>query len=211
MRTVVIPLAAALAALAGPAAAGPSITLNGVGIDGVTGQRFENATVVIDERGDVHIEAKGYAVKTAEAGGAAPAGPGTAGAIRAAGDARPAPGGKPSRRYFLVAEHDQPGTQFDLAIFINAQWIREVKQGEGQVVMEITKYLRTGPNKVVLAATKKIEGDRASYSPGVKLHVVLGEGNVGGGHVMIDDPLVEMTRTAAEIDDRTEEFVLEAR
>jgi hypothetical protein len=28
--------------------------------------------------------------------------------------------------------------------------------------------------------------------------------------VMIDDPLVEMTRTADEADDRTEEFVLEA-
>jgi hypothetical protein len=40
---------------------------------------------------------------------------------------------------------------------------------------------------------------------------VVGEGNVGGDHVMIDNPLVEMTRTAAEIDDRTDEYVLEAR
>ncbi len=210
MRTVVLALAAGLAALARPAVAGPSITLNGVSIDGVTGARIENATVVIDAKGDVHIEAKGYAVNSADAAGSARAAPGAA-ATPAAGDARPTPDGKPSRRYFLVAEHDQPGTQFDLAIFINAQWIREVKQGEGQVVMEVTRYLRTGRNKVVLAATKKIQGERASYSPGVKLHVVLGEGNVGGGHVMIDDPLVEMTRSAAEIDDRTEEFVLEAR
>lgn len=205
MRPLGLALAAGLVALAGPAAAGPSVTLNGVGIDGVAGQRFENATVVIDDRGDIHIEAKGYAVKT-------PAAAAGAGEVRpSTDDARPPAGGKPSRRYFLVAEHDQPGTQFDLAIFINAQWIREVKQGEGQVVMEITRYLRTGANKVVLAATKKIQGDRASYSKDVKLHVVLGEGNVGGGHVMIDAPLVEATRTAAEIDDRTDEFVLEAR
>jgi len=45
----------------------------------------------------------------------------------------------------------------------------------------------------------------------VALKVVVGEGNVGGEHVMIDNPLVEMTRTAAEVEDRTEEFVVEAR
>jgi hypothetical protein len=202
MRPLALALVAGVAALAGPAAAGPAVTLNGVGIDGVTGQRFENATVVIDDRGDIHIEAKGYAVKTVEA---------PAGAAPAASDAQPAPGGKPSRRYFLVAEQDRPGTQYDVAVFINAQWIREVKQGDDQVVMEITRYLKAGPNKVVLAAVKKIEGDRASYSKDVKLRVVLGEGNVGGGHVMIDAPLVEATRTAAEIDDRTDEFILEAR
>ena len=43
------------------------------------------------------------------------------------------------------------------------------------------------------------------------LKVVIGEGNVGGDHVMIDNPLVELTRTAAELDDRTEEHVLVAR
>ena len=77
--------------------------------------------------------------------------------------------------------------------------------------MEVTKYLRPGPNKLVLAATKRIQGDRLSYSRDVALKVVVGEGNVGGDHVMIDNPLVEMTRTAAEIEDRTEEHVVEAR
>jgi hypothetical protein len=212
MRPLALVVAAAAAVLASPAPAGPSIPLNGVHIDGITGQRFENATVVVDERGDVHIEAKGYAVKTTETPGPADArGEGARLASASTADPRPPPGGRPTRRYFLVTEHDRPGTQFDLAIFINAQWIREVKQGEGQVVMEVTKYLRTGPNKVVLAATKKIQGERTSYSRDVKLHVVLGEGNVGGGHVMIDDPLVQVTRTAAEIDDRTEEFTLDAR
>ena len=35
-------------------------------IDGVTDQRFENATVVIDAQGNVDIQVKGYAVKTRE-------------------------------------------------------------------------------------------------------------------------------------------------
>lgn len=199
MRPLALLLAAAVAVLATPASAAPSITLNGVSIDGVTGQRFESCTVVIDEKGDVHITAKGYAVKGAEA---APR--------PVVADTR-APAGKPTRRYFLVTEHAQPGTQYDLEIFVNSQWIRLVKAAEPQVVMEITRYLQAGRNRVTLAAKKRIQGDRLSYAKDVTLHVVLGEGNVGGGHVMIDAPLVDATFTAAEIDDRTEEHVLDAK
>jgi hypothetical protein len=206
MRALALALATAAAVVAGPASAGPALTLNGVPIDGVTSQRFENATVVVDERGDIHIQAKGYAVKaTTEAPRSVESSPRTASTDRTGAS------GKLSRRYFLATEQAPPGTQYDLAIFINAQWIREVKSSESQVVMEITKYLRAGANKVLLAATKRIPGDRLSYSKDVTLKVVVGEGNVGGDHVMIDNPLVEMTRTAAEIDDRTEEYVLEAR
>jgi hypothetical protein len=214
MRALALFVVAGLAAVAGPAAGAPSVTLNGVAIDGVTGQRFENCTVVIDERGGIHIEAKGYAVKgaTAEPQRAAttPATITQPPRAAGAGDAA-APAGKLSKRYFLVTEHTPPGTQYDLAIFLNAQWIREVKASEPQLVMEITKYLRPGPNKVTLAATKRIVGDRLAYGGDVQLKVVIGEGNVGGDHVMIDVPLVETARTAAEIDDRTEEYVLEAR
>jgi hypothetical protein len=216
MRTLALVLASAALAAAGPVAAAPAVTLNGVNIDGVAGQRFENCTVVIDEKGNVHIEAKGYAVKTTGeelARSATPAAKPRPVVATTPGEVRPAASapGKLSRRYFLATEHAEPGTQYDVAIFINAQWIREVRSSEGQVVMEITKYLRPGANKVVLAATKKIQGERLSTSREVALKVVIGEGNVGGDHVMIDNPLVEMTRTAAEIEDRTEEHVVEAR
>jgi hypothetical protein len=215
MRPLASIVALALAGGAVPASAA-SVTLNGVNIDGVTGQRFENCTVTIDAKGDVHIEAKGYAVKTGGTSSSADPNARTSatnGAATRAADAGPAKPatGKLSRRYFLATEHTPPGTQYDLAIFINAQWIREVKGTEPQLVMEITKYLRPGPNKVTLAATKRIQGDRLAYGSDVQLKVVIGEGNVGGGHVMIDVPLVETARTAAEIDDRTEEFVVEAR
>jgi hypothetical protein len=86
-----------------------------------------------------------------------------------------------------------------------------VKSSEPQLVMEITKYLHPGPNKVTLAATKRVAGERLAYGSDVQLKVVIGEGNVGGGHVMIDVPLVETALTAAETEDRTEEFVVEAR
>ncbi|HEY6099344.1 MAG TPA: hypothetical protein VIW03_07935, partial [Anaeromyxobacter sp.] len=67
MRPLALVLAAAVASVAGAADRGPSVTLNGVAIDGVTSQKFENCTVTIDAQGNIHIEAKGYAVK----GGAA--------------------------------------------------------------------------------------------------------------------------------------------
>jgi hypothetical protein len=236
MRRLPLLLAAAIAAGAAPAAARPSVTLNGVNIDGVTGQRFENCTVVIDANGDVHIEAKGYAVQGAEparppapavAATAAPAAvppaappaalpppaaspPPAQGRPPPVADARTAPP-KLARRYFLATEQSAPdATPYDVAIFINAQWIREVKSSEPQVVMEVTRYLRPGANKVVLAATRRGAGERLA-DPAATLKVVLGAGNVGGGHVMIDEPLVEMVRTAADAQDRTEEYVLEAR
>jgi len=97
-------------------------------------------------------------------------------------------------------------------VFINASWIRVIRSPDPQVVVEITRYLRPGPNKVTLACTKKLQGAaRRSSSRDVTMKVVVGEGNVGGDHVMIDDPLVLMTRTAAEVDDKVEEFVIEAR
>jgi len=201
-------LLAALALTAGGAArAGPAVTLNGVPIDGVTGQKIDNATVVIDDKGDIHITAKGYAVRSDE--GAPAASGGTAGAPAApATAAAPAAPAAVTRRYFLATEHAAPGTGFDLAIFINSQWIREVKASEPQAVMELTRYLKPGPNRLVLSATRK--GDRPSTSKDVTLRVVVGEGNIGGDHVMIDETLVELVRTAAE-ENRSEEFVVQAR
>jgi hypothetical protein len=226
-----------VALAAGPAAAGPAITLNGVSIDGVTDQRFENATVLIDAAGNVHISARGYVVRgepaappvTAAppgaavkagavasatpagppAGSAAPALPPATGAVATAA----APAAKLTRRYFLAFEQSQPdGTQFDVEVFINASWIRVLRSSDPPWVGEITRFLRPGANKVTLAATKKLSGvERRFYTGDVTLRVVIGEGNVGGDHVMIDEPLVRMTRTAAELDDRTEEFTIEAR
>lgn len=220
MRPLALPLTLALLGASTPALAAPAITLNGVAIDGVTDQKFENCTVVIDAQGNVHIQAKGYAVRTSgEEARAAPIEPqhaGSGGGLSSrpgsGGGATPGSGAaRITRRYFLAAEQTPPGPQYDLGIFINAQWIREVKSSEASTVIELTKYLRPGQNKITLAATKRLGGERLAFTRDVALKVVVGEGNVGGDHVMIDVPLVEMARTAAEMDDRTEEFVIDAR
>lgn len=221
MRTLAtILLAAATVAPAPTRAApqGPRISLNGVAIDGVTNQRFDGCTVIIDAQGNVDIEARGYAVRQAQpAGTPAPAVPLAAAAPPPAAPAAPPPVASPvpeklTRRYFLATEQTRAdGTQFDIAVFVNAKWIRELRSSEDQVVTEVTKYLRPGVNRVVLAATKRIAGERKSTSKDVAFKVIIGEGNAGGDHVMIDNPLVEMKRTAAETEDITEEFNLVAR
>jgi hypothetical protein len=212
MRPLALSITLALLGASAPAAAAPSITLNGVNIDGVTSQKFENATVVIDEAGNVHIQAKGYAVRSAgdDRTSTPPQQAGSGGGISSGAPAGGAPA-RLTRRYFLATEQTTPGPQFDLAIFINAQWIREVKAAEPAAVVEITRFLRPGQNRLTLAATKRIVGDRLAYGRDAALKVVVGEGNVGGDHLMIDVPLVETSRTAAEMDDKTEEFVIDAR
>lgn len=238
-------LAVALFSAAAPAPGAPQLTLNGVDIAGVKNQRFDNATVVIDDQGGVHIEAKGYTVRTVEAGSpaATPApaatqapmarAPGTAldNAPRTPGlaptpaptlipaaTASPAvlvPPSAPSRaatrRYFLVTQQSQPdATQYDVSVFINSQWIREVRSSEENLVMEVTKFLRLGPNKVTLEARKR-SGDRHGSSPDATLRVIVGEGTAQGNDVTIDDPVVDMRRNAAETESFTEEYSLVAR
>lgn len=210
--------AAALTVASGSATAAPTISLNGINIDGVVSQRFENCTVVIDAQGNINIEAKGYAARRAGAadGRAAslPAVP-LESPPPAPAPAPGAPAAEPAkltRRYFLATEQTRPdGTQYDVEVFVNAQWIRQLKSNEAQVVLEVTKYLRPGGNKVVLAARKVVGAERVSTSPDVTFQVIIGEGNTGGDHVMIDNPLVRMKRTAAETENVTQEFTLFAR
>lgn len=62
MRRLLTATAVVSTLMAGPALAG-SVYLNGVNIDGLTSQRFERATVRIDEKGNVLIDAPGYKVE----------------------------------------------------------------------------------------------------------------------------------------------------
>jgi hypothetical protein len=198
--------AAALLAVSGPAAAGPTVSLNGVNIDGVTSQRFENATVVIDEQGNIDIVAKGYSVATGEASSAPAPGPLVA-------DGRPPPGAPLlTRRYYLVGEQSElDGTQYDIAVFINGRWIKELRSADEPRPFEVTRFLQPGPNKVVLVATKRVRLARRSTSPGVTFRVVLGEAAVTGDRVAIESPQIEMKRNAAETETFTQEYALVAR
>jgi hypothetical protein len=182
--------------------------LNGVNIDGLRSQSFEKCkSVKIDDRGDVYLDCPGYEVQ-AQAAPQAPAGP----PVAAASVAGQAVSGALSKHYWMVSEEASgAATQYDLDVFINSKWVRKIKAGEPQIVLEVTRYLRPGPNQVLFAATKHIESGRKSTSAAAFVKITVGEGESGGNTVMIDNPLVECKRTAAETDNVNEEFTLQAR
>jgi hypothetical protein len=179
-----------------------STYLNGVNIDGLRSQSFEKCkSVRVDERGDLHLDCPGYEVQ-AQAPSAVPPPPVAAGSLVP-------PPATISKHYWLVSE-EKEGAQYDLDVFVNSKWVRKVKAGEPQIVLEITKFLQPGQNKVLFAATKRPE-PRKPASPASFVKITVGEGEAGGNTVMIDNPLVECKRTAAETDNVNEEFTLQAR
>jgi hypothetical protein len=58
--------------------------------------------------------------------------------------------------------------------------VRKVKAGEPQIVLEITRLLSPGPNKILFAATKHFESGRKSQQPSSYLKITVGEGEAGG-------------------------------
>ncbi len=185
---------------AAPSLAAPAVFLNGVNIDGVTGQTFDACSVTIDDKGNIYILAKGYEVQSS-----APK-PNTK---MAEADAPPEP---VTKRFFLVSEQNVTGmSQYDIDVFINSTWIKRLGADEPQVVLEISKHLHKGKNSVHFMATKNLKEARKSTAAAhyVKIHV--GEGNMGGNNVMLEESLIEYTRTAAEMQKFDDDFVIMGR
>jgi len=210
-------MAAALLLVPRGAWAAPGVSLNGVSIEGVTNQRFENATVVIDAQGNVNILARGYSVSRPEpepaAAPPATSAPSALPARPPMAALEPRPTDKLGRRYFLVAEETAHGiTEYDVAVFVNGRWVRELRSDGDAEPFELTRFLQLGPNKVTMVATKRLQGTaRQSTSREATLRVTLGEGSAGAGTVYVDTPIFTMTRTAAETETFTEEHTLVAR
>jgi hypothetical protein len=220
MRVISLRLAFAAIALwfvAMPAQA--AVFLNGVNIDGLTNQKIDGVTVVIDGKGDVYLTAANIKVQQVDVAPAtkpvvsppaappSPPSPPAAAPATTAAVATPT-GLAPTKRYYLAAEHNGPGmAQYDIDVFINSVWVRRLLHSEGQVVLEITAQLKQGKNVVHFSAQKRVVGERKSSSPLHTMTVHVGEGHGTGGQVTIDDVQVEYARTAAELqnfeDDRT--------
>lgn len=193
-RVVIAALLVPHLALAG------SVYLNGTNIDGVTGVKFEKATVRIDEQGNVLIEAPGYKVVQGAAGG-----PGTTAAQP------PAPS-KITKRYWLVLRQSAKGmAEYDVDVYINAKWILRLRNDQDDDAIDITKHVSPGANTVLFEAKKVAGGPRKSFSVEHSMTVVVGEGNEGGGNVLIDNALATFKRTAADTDSVAQEFSFTAR
>ncbi len=175
-----------------------SIFLNGKRIDGITDQKFEKVTVTIDAHGDVFIDAPGYLVQGSESGESKPVDTSTTSTT-----------GIPGKRYWLIKDENQPGrAQYDVDIYINSVWYKRIRSNGEQIGKEITSKLRAGPNVIHFAATKKIDKERKSHSPQDFMRIIIGEGNIGGNNVMIENPLVKYRRTAYETANFNDEFTI---
>src|SRR6476619_7381652 len=131
-------LFAVLLLVASSAVAG-SVYLNGVRIDGVTNQKFDKVNVSIDDSGNVFIEAPGYNVRQVEG--------------NPEGQRAREPQGTPTRKYFLVTEQAVPGmTEFDIDVYVNSKWVRKLRNGDEQIVTDITKNLALGKNTLLFMA-----------------------------------------------------------
>jgi hypothetical protein len=173
------------------------VFLNGVNIEGVTDQKFENVTVVIDAEGNVLITAKGYDVKPAETG-PAPTATTKAGPV--------------TKKYLLYAETSAPGlVQYDIDVFVNSVWVKRISDDERQTNFDITPHVRKGKNVIHFTATKNVGQGRRSTSPQNTLRVIVGEGNIGGDTVMIDNTIVDYTRNAGEIRNFSNDFEVVGR
>jgi len=183
------------------AALARSIYLNGVKVDGLTNQVFKGCQVQIDDQGNVYITAPGYQVKTVgqDNSNSAMSGPAT--------KTRPT---TMTKRYWLVTQV-KGDAQYDVDVYINSKWIKKIRSTDEQIVYEITKYLNPGQNKVHFSATKNLSAGRKSFSKTVFLRIIIGEGNMGGDNVMIDNPIIDKRWTAAETNMASDDFDLYTR
>jgi hypothetical protein len=187
----------ALCALSFTASAA-EVYINGVNVDGLTNQTFEKVTVKLDDKGNVQIDAPGYAVKK----------------VTMADNAPPVATGVITQQYYLVTEQNPPGaTEYEVDVFINGKFLRTVRAGDEQLVKDITRELKPGLNKVIAQARKKYENPNSpkSQSRAHVMRVIIGEGRTTRDQVTIDKQVMTFTRTAADTNDVTQEFSFTTR
>lgn len=174
------------------------VYLNGVKVNGMANQSFKDAKVSFDAQGNVRIEVEGVSIQRQDVG---PQGQVAAVTPQVA------------QAYWLISSKSVPGmTQYDMDIHINGQFVvRTRSDDKDQLVMDISKYLMPGANKIQITAIKNLGAGRKSFSPEHTFGLVVGLGSKRGNALMIDKQLVSYQRTAADVANDTFEATLEAR
>jgi len=200
-------VAVALAALlVAPMASARNVYLNGVEIPDLRNQTFKDATVYIDDVGDVHIDSSRYKVEVVEEDGK----PGGAASEVKENDAA---GANPQlrQRYFLVTKPSEAGrAQYDVVIKVNGVQRRVIKAADPQLIIEVSAWFKAGSNTVELVATKNLRGGRKSFSSEDRARIILGAGHEDGDVVKVDDVSVDFKCDASQLDDVKKTYVFHA-
>jgi hypothetical protein len=185
------------------------VWLNGVKLDphvAVKSTRLSGCDVVIDEKGDVHIVAKGVRVEVAPV----PPTVAASGTRTTTAAPPPAPAGaeaKLTSRYWMSAPQRSRGrVDYDIDVFVNETHVTRLRSEDTRVLVEITRHVKRGENRVRLVARKRAGATRGSASAADVMEIVVGSGRVGQGTVTIDEPLVTYRRNAAETKEFQDEY-----
>jgi hypothetical protein len=197
---LVVPLLTLALCLAGAARTAAAdkrrIYLNGIDLTDteVTNKTFDACTVRFDDKGNIHITAKGLKVEKKPAAGAkSDSGKPAAKPVTAKT--------KLEKRYFLIGKESlRGGTQYDIAVRINGRQVTTIRSNGDTAAIDITRFVKPGDNELRLIATKRVEAkkNRRSTSAKVTLKIIIGEGTAKRGEVTLRKTILEYKRTAAE-------------
>lgn len=187
----------------GAAAAG-SVYLNGVDITSVRDKTFKNATVRIDDNGDIHIDAPGYKVEVVDTQKKA--------AEKAAKKEDPGgPNPALANHYYLVTQPSAGGkAQYDFVVTVNGVEKKLIPAGSPQVILEISAWLDPGPNEVRLIGRKNVGEGRKSDSEAHEARLIIGRGHVEDKIVKIDSILASLKVDASSTNSREKALTLRA-
>jgi hypothetical protein len=196
-----VPSFVVVALLAAGSALAADVYVNGVNVEGLVNQTFSKVNVTIDEKGHVHIDAPGYAVKKVTIAADKP----TA-AVKEEGLI--------TKKYFVVTEQNVLGrTEYDVDLYINGKFVRTLRSDDEQIVSDITRYFAPGKNQVLLQA-RKVQANKDQPKSTRADHffrVLIGEGSMTADQVTIELPLIKFERTAADVNDVRQEFSVTTR
>jgi hypothetical protein len=116
-----------------------------------------------------------------------------------------------TKQYFLITQGSSGASVGEtIQVNINGRQVRTLDTASAQVIDDVSEFLNIGQNAITMLSTKK-----TSYVPGQATstyQVIIGEGHVErGGQVVIDNPLVTYTRTAADGTANSRSYTMSAR
>jgi hypothetical protein len=156
-----------------------TLYINGVRVDGLSNVKLHNVDFEIDDKGDLHVTAKGYTVNVAETNPPKPAPPArtSAGAnTNAEGSANANPRSSvrasvPAPRYVLsMSESGDP--QWDVDLYVNGQFVRRFQSGQAPGPIDVTRLIKPGDNAIRFRAVKQ-EGQVRSVQPSEYLQITV--------------------------------------
>ena len=182
------------AALMATAHAG-TLYVNGVRADGLRDFEFKSVTVRVDAEGNVWVDAPQYRIEVQ--GTPEPVVPpaATTAEARPTDDVTRVPSSEsavaPQGRYWLVTE-DNASAGHTVDVVVNGNLVHKIQSGDGQVILDLGRYLKSGSNTIIFNALP------TSSLDGGALFVYVGTGSNNAGTLELDDPLITYARRSTD-------------